>query len=138
CGATTPGASPAPAWKAASATRKARKAAGRRLRSNQLLVRAVAERLVAAVLAAAQRSEEHTSELQSLRQLVCRLLLEKKNPQPQGERVRQRPASRAARRYVHRQQVHVAALAVLPHAGVEGILFGCGVTGPLGRRHDPA
>src|SRR5205814_2976336 len=26
----------------------------------------------------AQRSEEHTSELQSLRQLVCRLLLEKK------------------------------------------------------------
>src|SRR5262245_64226447 len=27
------------------------------------------------------RSEEHTSELQSLRQLVCRLLLEKKNLQ---------------------------------------------------------
>src|SRR5438045_8340974 len=27
----------------------------------------------------AKRSEEHTSELQSLRQLVCRLLLEKKN-----------------------------------------------------------
>src|SRR5436853_5387459 len=27
-----------------------------------------------------QRSEEHTSELQSLRQLVCPLLLEKKNP----------------------------------------------------------
>src|SRR5205814_4694512 len=26
------------------------------------------------------RSEEHTSELQSLRHLVCRLLLEKKNP----------------------------------------------------------
>src|SRR5438045_8068285 len=26
-----------------------------------------------------RRSEEHTSELQSLRQLVCRLLLEKKN-----------------------------------------------------------
>src|SRR5258705_9132415 len=26
-----------------------------------------------------QRSEEHTSELQSLRHLVCRLLLEKKN-----------------------------------------------------------
>src|SRR5947199_4012738 len=26
-----------------------------------------------------ERSEEHTSELQSLRQLVCRLLLEKKN-----------------------------------------------------------
>src|SRR5262245_65305297 len=30
------------------------------------------------VLAAAERSEEHTSELQSLRHLVCRLLLEKK------------------------------------------------------------
>src|SRR5258705_1186150 len=29
-----------------------------------------------------KRSEEHTSELQSLRQLVCRLLLEKKDPQP--------------------------------------------------------
>src|SRR5258705_1589747 len=28
---------------------------------------------------AARRSEEHTSELQSLRHLVCRLLLEKKN-----------------------------------------------------------
>src|ERR1039458_1860461 len=28
------------------------------------------------------RSEEHTSELQSLRHLVCRLLLEKKNIQP--------------------------------------------------------
>src|ERR1035438_10604873 len=28
-----------------------------------------------------QRSEEHTSELQSLRHLVCRLLLEKKNIQ---------------------------------------------------------
>src|SRR5205814_4570041 len=31
-----------------------------------------------AYLAAAVRSEEHTSELQSLRHLVCRLLLEKK------------------------------------------------------------
>src|SRR5205814_4715014 len=31
------------------------------------------------LLAACYRSEEHTSELQSLRHLVCRLLLEKKN-----------------------------------------------------------
>src|SRR5258705_1694413 len=31
------------------------------------------------VLLAMGRSEEHTSELQSLRHLVCRLLLEKKN-----------------------------------------------------------
>src|SRR5205814_6137747 len=32
---------------------------------------------------AATRSEEHTSELQSLRHLVCRLLLEKKNNTPE-------------------------------------------------------
>src|SRR5215472_19132154 len=31
-----------------------------------------------------RRSEEHTSELQSLRHLVCRLLLEKKNLKPLG------------------------------------------------------
>src|SRR5205814_10521015 len=35
--------------------------------------------LRAAVRHALYRSEEHTSELQSLRHLVCRLLLEKKN-----------------------------------------------------------
>src|SRR5438045_6632516 len=33
----------------------------------------------ATACAARMRSEEHTSELQSLRHLVCRLLLEKKN-----------------------------------------------------------
>src|SRR5438552_11747708 len=37
------------------------------------------------------RSEEHTSELQSPDQLVCRLLLEKKNDA--GEEVRQRGAA---------------------------------------------
>src|SRR5947199_7635381 len=37
------------------------------------------------------RSEEHTSELQSLRHLVCRLLLEKKNPAPRLA-PRRRPA----------------------------------------------
>src|SRR5258705_10166975 len=31
-----------------------------------------------------KRSEEHTSELQSLRHLVCRLLLEKKNQRQSG------------------------------------------------------
>src|ERR1035438_10556149 len=37
-------------------------------------------------LPAADRSEEHTSELQSLRHLVCRLLLEKiKQPAPSSE-----------------------------------------------------
>src|SRR5436853_5825701 len=40
------------------------------------------------------RSEEHTSELQSLRQLVCRLLLEKKNDAP---REPERAASLGAR-----------------------------------------
>src|SRR5437899_10258599 len=34
------------------------------------------------------RSEEHTSELQSLRHLVCRLLLEKKNTQVASEALR--------------------------------------------------
>src|SRR5438045_6699885 len=38
-------------------------------------------RLTYAPLALGARSEEHTSELQSLRHLVCRLLLEKKNRQ---------------------------------------------------------
>src|SRR2546425_9533920 len=36
----------------------------------------------------AQRSEEHTSELQSLAYLVCRLLLEKKN-EPRADPARQ-------------------------------------------------
>src|SRR5438445_5170193 len=34
-----------------------------------------------------QRSEEHTSELQSRQYLVCRLLLEKKNPPPMTDQV---------------------------------------------------
>src|SRR5438045_7278349 len=37
------------------------------------------ERIVVPNVPANERSEEHTSELQSLRHLVCRLLLEKKN-----------------------------------------------------------
>src|SRR2546430_10310631 len=40
-------------------------------------------RLAAQLLGAAERSEEHTSELQSQSNLVCRLLLEKKNKQLQ-------------------------------------------------------
>src|SRR5262245_65321346 len=39
---------------------------------------AVRDGKIVAVGPRAQRSEEHTSELQSLRHLVCRLLLEKK------------------------------------------------------------
>src|SRR5258705_690283 len=42
------------------------------------------------------RSEEHTSELQSLRHLVCRLLLEKKKAR--SPRRRSRPQMRAASR----------------------------------------
>src|SRR5205814_3852339 len=46
----------------------------------ELIVRSVAEgSTLAVVLICSVRSEEHTSELQSLRHLVCRLLLEKKN-----------------------------------------------------------
>src|SRR5437899_5156125 len=51
-----------------------------------------------------QRSEEHTSELQSLRHLVCRLLLEKKKRTRDGQRARSyravdptRPADRRVR-----------------------------------------
>src|SRR5258705_7388019 len=40
------------------------------------------DRLDVHLLHAVQRSEEHTSELQSLRHLVCRLLLEKKKISP--------------------------------------------------------
>src|SRR5262245_63529758 len=46
-------------------------------RSWRLQIVAVAVAIVAAATATI-RSEEHTSELQSLRHLVCRLLLEKK------------------------------------------------------------
>src|SRR5258705_7533820 len=39
------------------------------------------------------RSEEHTSELQSLRHLVCRLLLEKKTPAGHGKERRVLPVA---------------------------------------------
>src|SRR3712207_7657576 len=45
-----------------------------------------------------QRSEEHTSELQSRQYLVCRLLLEKKNLTEEPEVVR-RELERASRRW---------------------------------------
>src|SRR5204862_7596284 len=41
------------------------------------------------------RSEEHTSELQSRRELVCRLLLEKKKPRMEPERPRRAGQSAA-------------------------------------------
>src|SRR2546425_2487456 len=45
----------------------------------------------AAVTAPRRRSEEHTSELQSLAYLVCRLLLEKKKKHPQNHSNRREP-----------------------------------------------
>src|SRR5689334_24118009 len=58
--------------------------AGRRLdparvRAGARLPRGLRHRLPAAGFGAGERSEEHTSELQSQFHLVCRLLLEKKN-----------------------------------------------------------
>src|SRR5258705_10184939 len=51
------------------------------------------------------RSEEHTSELQSLRHLVCRLLLEKKNGdsprRPHGIGIRSAGVDRSASRAQH-------------------------------------
>src|ERR1019366_5082146 len=62
------------------------------------------------------RSEEHTSELQSLTNLVCRLLLEKNKPTsnnkilpPLGAARRARtlrPARPQARRWRHRHELH--------------------------------
>src|SRR5437588_6434265 len=46
----------------------------------------------------AQRSEEHTSELQSHSDLVCRLLLEKKNQMGTGEHARNSRRCNASRR----------------------------------------
>src|SRR5690349_23888980 len=49
-------------------------------------------------IARTSRSEEHTSELQSRRDLVCRLLLEKKNRRRRGARHCVRARVLAARR----------------------------------------
>src|SRR5262245_40541332 len=61
------------------------------------------ERFLIERLASANRSEEHTSELQSLRHLVCRLLLEKKNKSHKsvrGRRLRLPLRGRSERRAV--------------------------------------
>src|SRR5688572_32015238 len=44
-------------------------------------VSAANQRIASAISGTSERSEEHTSELQSQSNLVCRLLLEKKNKQ---------------------------------------------------------
>src|SRR2546425_8994932 len=46
-----------------------------------------------------QRSEEHTSELQSLAYLVCRLLLEKKKKEPALQRAHEQPRVDLRRRH---------------------------------------
>src|SRR5437762_4586656 len=51
------------------------------------------------------RSEEHTSELQSPMYLVCRLLLEKKNPPPRGHREHPEAARTDGRRICQRNPV---------------------------------
>src|SRR5205823_9633037 len=58
-------------------------------------------RAAAAAAAAPVRSEEHTSELQSLAYLVCRLLLEKKNTRPPRRRRRQVAARRLHQPVLH-------------------------------------
>src|SRR5947199_6172447 len=54
----------------------------------RLLQRVVQQPVLDALVRAHLRSEEHTSELQSLRHLVCRLLLEKKK---EKKRTTQKP-----------------------------------------------
>src|SRR5439155_22290668 len=58
-----------------------------------------------------ERSEEHTSELQSRGHLVCRLLLEKKNSQDDGHF----EPSRTFPLHRHRRQAHLHELPRRPH-----------------------
>src|SRR5438105_11091611 len=48
-----------------------------------------------------ERSEEHTSELQSRVDLVCRLLLEKKKKQPHGKPLRSITSAETGRALTH-------------------------------------
>src|SRR5256885_7135271 len=66
----------------ARAALRPRRRRARLLRPAALRRRAAAARGVAARARALDRSEEHTSELQSPCNLVCRLLLEQKNKLP--------------------------------------------------------
>src|SRR6266496_1390772 len=71
------------------------------------------------------RSEEHTSELQSRRDLVCRLLLEKKKPRPPlGSGVRTKDGDRfqdAAQRTSGRKVSHSLFIPLV--AGLSSISF---------------
>src|SRR5437899_10054677 len=77
---------------ACAGSQKTRHAAGPGRGSSSLAVSAVWQRgarlqlpPACAIRHACNRSEEHTSELQSLRHLVCRLLLEKKKKKKKKE-----------------------------------------------------
>src|SRR5204862_736710 len=63
-----------------------------------------------AYLCPLSRSEEHTSELQSRRELVCRLLLEKKKKKKESRQVKAKkthnPISKAKRQGEHRLRRH--------------------------------
>src|ERR1035441_5832270 len=73
------------------------------------------------------RSEEHTSELQSLRHLVCRLLLEKKNYRwTMGHRMTSEisPVIDAESRAVIIEMVHLATRAIEYEKGEAGVRRG--------------
>src|SRR2546430_9524998 len=76
-----------------------------RSRIGELLLKAVSVSLIAGAVCVA-RSEEHTSELQSQSNLVCRLLLEKKKIQ---ERAQSTPYADRIPRYVMLTLPYVAA-----------------------------
>src|SRR5262245_62801797 len=71
------------------------------------------------------RSEEHTSELQSLRHLVCRLLLEKKNteikpiavkmPSDQSINVASPALRNVARDRLRAERLHPKVSTIIPH-----------------------
>src|SRR5438067_3869744 len=59
----------------------------------RLALRVKSQRIAIAIrLAVERRSEEHTSELQSRFDLVCRLLLEKKKMRPPNIAIKRRPS----------------------------------------------
>src|SRR5256885_11961334 len=85
---------PAPAFRIAGSAAFTMRTVPKKLVSNWALASA---RLVSSTApVSAYRSEEHTSELQSPCNLVCRLLLEKKNDQDQSEHPRADKPDRSA------------------------------------------
>src|SRR5205814_10683325 len=69
---------------------------GRKMDRSSSLPAGFSASINADAFALSARSEEHTSELQSLRHLVCRLLLEKKKLNPMRHRARVHPCQRVA------------------------------------------